>query len=328
MTTKLKFHQYVIEEMEDLEYFVGLETQNRVSEHIEVDSSKDSLILEEISLLESVLALKGDPVKVSVSEGDTVYSLKNDDDKAEFIDTNLLNAYSALGFDGYDNRVQIPNTELSLRLNLPLSELNQEQKQFLDTQVLRISGHLVNLDNSTFDGLTGIYNRRAFETILAHEMNEIERNTGKNLELLEQNDYSLLMLDLDNFKKLNDTRGHKAGDDLLRKLGKTLKQNLRKSDVPARYGGEEFVVLLPKTNPEGAKLVAEKILASIRDISLEFDGPEDPYKPTASIGVYSVSQDASKSEDFRKHLEHAVHKADQALYSAKNSGKNKFVVYE
>jgi diguanylate cyclase (GGDEF)-like protein len=326
MVKNTRFPKYNIDDAENLEYFLDLTTQKGTSEHLNVDSSKETLLLGEIALLEDVLALKGKPVKVSFSEGSEVHSSK--DAKIESINAALMSAYTSLGFDEYDNQIQISGTELSLKLDIPLADLTPEQRAFLNSQATRISGHLVNLDNSTFDGLTGIYNRRAFETILGHEMNELERATRNNLDLLKENDYSILMIDLDNFKKLNDIHGHTKGDNLLEKVGLALKSSLRKSDVPARYGGEEFVVLLPNTNSDGAQLVADKLLDSIRSISLKVGDEIPNYDPTASIGVYSMSQDVTEADDFRKHISEALNKADKALYAAKNSGKNKFVVYE
>jgi diguanylate cyclase (GGDEF)-like protein len=120
---------------------------------------------------------------------------------------------------------------------------------------------------------------------------------------------SLLMIDIDNFKKYNDTHGHPAGDELLRKLAQLLKSSLRDVDIVFRYGGEEFVVILPKTDRKGGQIVAERLLVQV-----------DLYLPTSiSIGIAALPDDAETENEL-------IEKADNALYEAKRTGKDRYCV--
>ncbi len=159
------------------------------------------------------------------------------------------------------------------------------------------------------DALTRIYNRHSFEERLVYE---IKRRRRYN------NNLSLLMVDLDYFKRVNDTYGHKAGDMVLQKVGEILTQTFRDTDLPARYGGEEFVVLLPHTTEEAAWKLAERVRTAIEACEFHFDGHD--FSVTSSIGVASVEAGALTSDD------DLIIKADKALYKAKNNGRNMVVV--
>jgi len=159
------------------------------------------------------------------------------------------------------------------------------------------------------DGLTRIYNRHSFEERLVYE---IRRRRRYN------HDLSLLMVDLDHFKQVNDTYGHKAGDMVLKKVGEILTKTFRTTDLAARYGGEEFVVLLPHTTEKAAWKLAERVREVVEGCEFHFDGKD--FKVTASIGVASVEGSAlSKDDDL-------ILKADKALYKAKNNGRNMVVL--
>ncbi|WP_419786166.1 diguanylate cyclase [Pseudodesulfovibrio sp.] len=159
------------------------------------------------------------------------------------------------------------------------------------------------------DGLTRIYNRHSFEERLVYE---IKRRRRYN------HDLSLLMFDLDHFKQVNDTYGHKAGDMVLRKVGEILTETFRTTDLPARYGGEEFVVLLPHTSENAAWKLAERVRGAIESTQFEYDG--HVFTVTASIGVASVEAGALTKDD------DLIVKADKALYEAKNNGRNMVVI--
>lgn len=153
--------------------------------------------------------------------------------------------------------------------------------------------------------LTGLLNRRVFMTTLAQEQARYKRS-GKR--------FSILMIDLDNFKSINDTYGHIKGDEALIHVANVLSRTLREVDILARYGGEEFVVLLPDTDSEEAKEVAERMRQEIE--SNRFYNGQSQIVLTVSIGLASVNQiDADRLID----------KADQALYKAKNRGRNQIV---
>jgi diguanylate cyclase (GGDEF)-like protein len=151
------------------------------------------------------------------------------------------------------------------------------------------------------DEITGCYNRRSFELQLERDLHLATR---MRLPL------SLLMLDLDNFKHINDQMGHEAGDMALRLLADNLRTELRVGDTAARFGGDEFVIVLPQANTEGAMLVAERLRARLGQIEVPGFG-----KVTASFGV-STFPDHASSRDM------LVAAADRALYNSKNTGRN------
>ncbi|QJB55940.1 GGDEF domain-containing protein [Pseudodesulfovibrio sp. zrk46] len=159
------------------------------------------------------------------------------------------------------------------------------------------------------DGLTRIYNRHSFEERLIYE---IKRRRRYN------HDLSLLMVDLDHFKHVNDTYGHKAGDMVLRKVGEILTDTFRTTDLAARYGGEEFVVLLPHTTEKDAWCLAERVREAIQACQFHFDGHD--FTVTASIGVASVEAGSLTKDD------DLILKADKALYKAKHNGRNMVVI--
>lgn len=132
---------------------------------------------------------------------------------------------------------------------------------------------------------------------------------------------SVLLLDIDHFKKFNDTYGHQVGDFVLTEFATILKDNVRKYDVVARYGGEEFVVILPETNTEEAMKVAEKLRSAIE--TADFDDNSETYNVRASFGVSSSTP--STEDNFSKDT--LIGQADQALYEAKEKGRNRVVAY-
>jgi diguanylate cyclase (GGDEF)-like protein len=156
------------------------------------------------------------------------------------------------------------------------------------------------------DALTGCMNRRALAEALAAELDRARRY---NLAL------TILLADIDRFKSINDTRGHIAGDSVLRQVGELLRREARSVDIVARYGGEEFVIVMPETAPHGAQIFAERLRRRImaRDFA---DTGEDPLHLTVSIGLASFPDDRVNSADSFVSL------ADQALYRAKNEGRN------
>ena len=151
------------------------------------------------------------------------------------------------------------------------------------------------------DGLTNVFNRAYFDSVLEQETARCRR-TGRPL--------SILLLDLDHFKRINDTYGHPSGDQTLKKVAQVMEKELRKSDTVCRYGGEEFAIVLPETPPSHAYAVAERIRKKIARLSLGFS-------VTASIGLgSSMGATAITPETL-------VREADKALYAAKNAGRNR-----
>ncbi|WP_024955509.1 GGDEF domain-containing protein [Sulfurospirillum arcachonense] len=156
------------------------------------------------------------------------------------------------------------------------------------------------------DYLTNLYNRRYF--------NEIAQNLIK-IENRENKPLSIIMIDIDNFKYINDTYGHTIGDDVIKLLAFLLKKHTRDSDITARYGGEEFVILLPSTNQNGAIKIAEHIRTTVENQNISIN--TDKYiNFTISLGVSSLNH---KNEL----ISEILNRADKALYSAKENGKNK-----
>lgn len=156
------------------------------------------------------------------------------------------------------------------------------------------------------DPLTGLYNRRKFNSLLKKEMDRFQRY-GQSL--------CLLLVDIDNFKSINDTHGHDVGDDIITALAILLDQNLRSTDSVARWGGEEFMVLTIESDLPKAKVVAEKLVKAIRGMDFSVVG-----KVSVSIGVAVIEVGDS--------IETISKRADQALYEAKNDGRDRFACYE
>jgi len=161
------------------------------------------------------------------------------------------------------------------------------------------------------DPLTGIFNRRRFSDVLRREVAVTRRY---------KNSLSLLMLDLDHFKTVNDRFGHDAGDEVLRSVATSLTSSLREVDLAARYGGEEFAVIMPQTSKVNAATVAERIARQIAQVEHSFDGAKVVL--TASIGVAEIA-DLQQAT-----AENLVKSADIALYEAKRTGRNRIVLYD
>jgi diguanylate cyclase (GGDEF)-like protein len=164
---------------------------------------------------------------------------------------------------------------------------------------------------ATTDSLTGVYNRRTFKELAEPHLS---RSRRAHLPV------SLLMLDLDHFKRVNDTFGHLAGDDVLKAFAQLVHSCLRKEDLLARYGGEEFVVLLPGSSRIAATALAERIREQVAANPLDAAGHRA--RITVSIGV------ASEDGDILPSLESMLGRADEALYKAKAEGRNRVVTLE
>ncbi len=155
-----------------------------------------------------------------------------------------------------------------------------------------------------YDGLTGLYNRETFETIYR----ELYTNFKE-----ENRDLSILMLDIDNFKQVNDCYGHQFGDKILKKVADKVKINVRKNDIVARYGGEEIIIILVEIDELEASVIAERIRDSIETLRLEGVGV------TISIGISNLKKDHHSNKD------ELIFIADKCLYRAKKVGKNNVI---
>ncbi|MCL2382175.1 MAG: sensor domain-containing diguanylate cyclase [Treponema sp.] len=183
-------------------------------------------------------------------------------------------------------------------------------QHFMSFVSLAIQNNL-HYERTLRDVKTGLYNNAFFLTRLNEEIARSRRNEYKT---------SIIMLDIDHFKRINDTYGHIAGDRVLESLAITIKQALRSHDVPSRFGGEEFTVLLPDTGKDEAFLVAERL----RNIVAEMDVPWEPSLPriTVSLGVCTFyGRTGVSSEEIMK-------RTDEALYMSKEQGRNRTTVWE
>ena len=208
------------------------------------------------------------------------------------------------------------HTELLARIRSALrlkTEMNQRKAREEDLLVLNDRLAEVNRELerlSTTDSLTGLANRRSFNEFLSREWLREQR---------EQKPFSVIMIDIDHFKKYNDAYGHLEGDVCLQKVSLALQRALcRAGALLARYGGEEFLCLLPETDHAGAELVAQHVLESIRAANIPHTGSEFQIV-TVSIGLACVPANTKESQtDWLK-------KADAALYEAKCNGRNRIV---
>ena len=164
---------------------------------------------------------------------------------------------------------------------------------------------------ATLDRMTGLYVHHYFQERLAEEIKRSERN---------QMPLTLIMADLDNFKRVNDTYGHQSGDIILKDVAKIIHNNIRSFDIAARNGGEEFAVILTDTDIAAANHIAERLRKKVE--AAVFSGAAVPLKITISIGIaqYNPKEDKNKDD--------LIKKADMALYEAKNSGKNLVVIHK
>jgi len=160
-----------------------------------------------------------------------------------------------------------------------------------------------------FDSLTGIYNRRFMDDNFTHVIKSLSRSKG----LL-----SVMMLDIDFFKKYNDTYGHSVGDTCLKSVASALSGTARGDDCVIRYGGEEFVVLLPNTGEAGAGKIADRLLKSVSSLEIPHINSDIADYVTVSIGATTV-----KVKPNHQYM-HYIERADEALYISKDTGRNKY----
>ncbi len=230
-------------------------------------------------------------------------------------------AMAAFSFDVALQPVR-PVADIIQEANLRISQLHQDYQskhrelvqanaklEWLREQ-LEARGHqLESLAN--IDGLTGVSNHRCFQTFLQTEIVRTVANSGT---------LSLLLVDIDHFKRFNDTHGHRAGDFLLKDLCRVARMGIRTYDLLARYGGEEFAIVLPDTGPEGAKAVAERVLDLIN--GHDFIDNANHFRVTVSIGAASLNP-----TDVDRDRDRLIALADQALYQAKTQGRNRVCQY-
>ncbi len=189
-------------------------------------------------------------------------------------------------------------------------ELDIRVKNLIKVKDLKESINLV----STTDELTGLFNRKYL-----HQRLEAELSRSKRYNI----SISCLLLDIDNFKVINDMYGYDTGDILLKNLSEIMTNHVRKEDVLTRYGDEEFIILLPNTDEEHAYLFAERLRRDISKFEFFPEGEEEPHPISVSGGVSSYPFLANVDEDANTLIRYAEH----ALYNAKRRGKNKIIQF-
>jgi diguanylate cyclase (GGDEF)-like protein len=172
-------------------------------------------------------------------------------------------------------------------------------------------------EQATTDGLTGLVNHRTFQERFSTMLGRAERHKFP---------VSLILTDIDHFKKVNDTYGHPTGDEVLRRVAAILKASARKIDICARYGGEEFAIVLESTDREGARQLAERIRMEVSQQTFHHAGQpsKGPFKATLSLGIATYAEGAAGDGKEKADL---IAKADQCLYAAKHGGRNMTVCY-
>lgn len=181
---------------------------------------------------------------------------------------------------------------MSKRIMADIQELKDKEEE-----ILRLS---------EIDGLTKLYNRHKLDLLLE---NEIERSTRN------KNTFTIALLDIDDFKRINDNYGHLVGDNTLQLISRTIKEHIRKLDYVGRWGGEEFLIIFPETKLKNAKKVVERVRLAIENLQCQ-----KCKDITASFGLAAFSEGMD--------LIDLLKGADQALYAAKDNGKNKIFLYE
>jgi diguanylate cyclase (GGDEF)-like protein len=263
---------------------------------------------------------------------------------------NMLKVFSILGEESFNaegialqvekrklrpkQMMMDPKATLKSHLTLPLTvegeilgclSLNSDQPNAFDAQDLQflsVIGYQMaatlkhfqrfsSIKNiAIYDTLTGLYNRRYFEERLGVDAQK-SFYSGTPL--------SLVMVDIDHFKKINDTFGHTEGDQVLYKISSLLKTSVRKKDTVARYGGEEFILILPEAGLEESFVIAERIRRQVENTSFEVGQAQ--VNLTLSMGISNFPSHRAKSK------EDLVKMADQALYDAKRGGRNKVCIF-
>lgn len=214
----------------------------------------------------------------------------------EFISlSSYLITQSILNTKNSIEKLELLNKELEKKVIERTKKLKDTQKKLIE--------------QANRDPMTNLYNRRYFNEIIKSLLLIAKRTSQL---------FSLIIIDIDDFKNVNDTYGHSVGDRVINDLADIFRNTVRNSDISVRFGGEEFVIILPNTHLKEAEIIAKKLKDIVENNTIILkDGSR--IKFTISLGVSQIQQDDES-------VETVLHKADEALYQAKNSGKNKIVI--
>lgn len=231
----------------------------------------------------------------------------------EFNDMNLLVSGGTSKNHSCEYTLSIANTELGNLTFMRKTRFSDDELVTIESLIGALLYPLKNallywqaVQSAHTDPLTGVLNRSTLESVFQKETALTKRHSSA---------LSLLMLDIDFFKKVNDTFGHAAGDEALKNLTKCIQDTVRESDPIFRLGGEEFAILLNDTDTTGANLLAERLRAAVESTLIEHG--ENTFNMTVSIGLTQYIDNGD--------LESTMQRADNALYTAKDSGRNKVV---
>jgi len=236
----------------------------------------------------------------------------------QFIDSVAEKTIEVLSIFDLDPGSMKPYSELLIEANEELGRMNRSYEQIVlqlrkekeraEALAKELQEANERLRDLAFkDGLTGLYNHRYFQELMDRE---IHRSTRYNRPI------SLIMIDIDHFKQINDTFGHQRGDQVLKQIGRIITNTIRTSDIASRYGGEEFAVVLPETELKGAAVLAERIRKNIESCPFDLNGTKT--KITVSIGATTYLPGKKKIKKSK-----IIDAADRALYNSKEKGRNR-----
>jgi len=288
---------YIIGRSDDVDLVISSKDVSR--RHAKVMYDGDDFTIEDLESTNGTFVNGNSITKANLNSGDEIligdYKIIVDDGTGTFSCPEA----TEVGRKGQET-VIIEKHFSTLREKLKDAGLKEEFRTIEDV-VKKSRKKLSTMANE--DKLTGLYNRQHFDKLSEAEFNQAKR---------ENRDLSILFIDIDHFKNVNDTYGHDKGDEALRIVAQLIRASCRKSDYVARYGGEEIVVILPKTISRDAIQVARDINTIIARQSKHFLG----FKLTVSIGVATFPDDGSS-------LKQVIKNADQALYKAKDGGRDR-----
>ncbi len=294
--------RYLIGRSDDTDLMISSKDVSR--HHAVIESDGTDFTIEDLKSTNGTLVNGKRVNKEKLHVGDEImigdYVLFVDDGSGKF----QYPEETEIGRKGGETAI-IEDKFLSIRQKLQDKDLRAEFKK-VEHVVKKSRKRLASLANE--DKLTGLYNRQYFDKMSKKSFDEAKER-GSNL--------SVLFIDIDHFKKVNDTYGHKVGDDALRAISQLIMMSCRKSDFVARYGGEEIVVILPDTFPDDALKVGSEINSIIAQQTKKILN----VRITVSVGVATYPDDGST-------LKKILENADKALYKAKRTGRNKVCKFD